>query len=47
MKNAWSPGNNPKKTSQGNGKNSKFKRLNSNGNAPKGYRKKSRGQGKG
>jgi hypothetical protein len=35
-----------KKTSIGQGKRSKFKSLASNGIAPKGYRKKYRGQGK-
>jgi hypothetical protein len=46
MTNAWSPGKNPKKTKIGKGKHSKFKTLGSNGIAPKGYRKKNRGQGK-
>ena len=36
----------PKKTSIVNGKNTKFKSLNSNNVVPKGYRKKYRGQGK-
>jgi len=46
-KNKWTPGVNPKKTSIGNGKNSKFKKLSSLGGIPKGYRKKYRGQGRG
>jgi hypothetical protein len=36
-----------KKTSIGNGKHSRFKKLGSNGTVPKGYRKRYRGQGKG
>ena len=35
-----------KKTSIGQGKRSKFKSLGSQGKAPKGYRKKYRGQGR-
>jgi hypothetical protein len=35
-----------KKTNIGQGKRSKFKSLASQGSAPKGYRKKYRGQGK-
>ena len=46
--NSWSPsGGNIKKTSIGNGKNTKYKSLNSNNTIPKGYKKKYRGQGKG
>jgi len=36
-----------KKTTIGNGKHSKFKKLGSGGTVPKGYRKRYRGQGKG
>ena len=42
----WAPRGKPKKTSIGNGKNTKYKKLNSNGTIPKGYRKRYRGQGK-
>jgi len=46
-KNAWAPsGKKIKKTAMGNGRGSKFKSLNSGGGAPKGYRKKYRGQGR-
>jgi len=35
-----------KKTTIGQGKHTKFKKLNSSNTAPKGYKKKNRGQGK-
>ena len=44
--NAWAPKRRMKKTRIGNGRGSKYKKLNSNGTTPKGYRKKYRGQGK-
>jgi len=37
----------PKKTSTGQGRNTKFKSLGSGSSIPKGYKKKYRGQGKG
>jgi hypothetical protein len=47
QKSAWAPKEGAgKKTKIGQGKRSKFKPLGSNGIAPKGYRKKYRGQGK-
>ena len=45
-RNGWSPKGRIKKTSIGRGRGSKYKKLNSSGTAPKGYRKKYRGQGK-
>jgi len=46
MSNAWKPRKRPKKTKIGRGKNTRFKSLASNSIAPKGYKKKYRGQGK-
>ena len=43
----WSPKGNAKKTSIGQGRNTKYKSLGSGNTAPKGYKKKHRGQGKG
>jgi len=45
--NHWAPDKRAKKTTIGNGKNTRHKALNSNGTIPKGYKKKYRGQGKG
>lgn len=46
-KNGWAPKQGrTKKTSIGQGKGTKFKSLGSRGSAPKGYKKKYRGQGK-
>lgn len=43
----WAPKERPKKTSIGNGKNTRYKSMGSSNTPPKGYRKKYRGQGRG